>query len=87
MTTDTADWCVSDGNLSICGTRMVETQRHGVGERWCFGCRQRREFVHVVMSPDGPSYYGPHPAIRCATCNTTDSDLFPGRYREWDEDR
>jgi hypothetical protein len=65
---------------------MREAARHPVGVRWCFHCRARRHFDHVIHQPTNPdSYYGPRASIECAWCHTTDSDLFPGRYREWEE--
>jgi hypothetical protein len=72
---------------AICGDRMEETHRRPDGERWCFVCRKRTAFDYVVMMPvidrENPSYYGPTSSIECATCHTDDSDLFPGREREW----
>ena len=81
-----ADWCASAGPLTICGTRMVEHSRRSEGIKWCFACRKRVEFHYIVMAPNGFSYYGPHAVIKCANCNTTDGDLFPGWQREWEED-
>ncbi len=70
---------------------LEETFRRPDGDvRWCFECRARRQFVYIVMSPIQPddpedwSYYGPSASIRCETCDTTDSDLFPGTSREWE---
>lgn len=55
------------------------------GERWCFRCRERREFRYIVRTPIDPmSYYGPLPSVRCSTCDGSDADLFPGRNREWE---
>jgi hypothetical protein len=69
----------------FCGDEMREVRRErDGGERWCFVERKRRAFDLVVTAPVGPSYYGPNPSIRCASCGTTDADLFPGRVREWD---
>ena len=76
-----ADWCASDGSLSICGTRMIEYSRESMGERWCFHHRKREEFFHVVMAPDGLSYYGPRDDVVGPTGECT--DLFPGWSREW----
>lgn len=73
----------------VCGSGPVEeTAREPDGEpRWCFKCRTRREFAYVVKSPTTEQgwWWGPVRSIRCATCDTADGDLFPGRYREWDE--
>lgn len=55
-----------------------------LGERWCFRCRKRREFLYLVTADVEPSYYGPNPSVRCAECNLVDGDLFPGREREWE---
>jgi hypothetical protein len=80
-----ADWCVGDSNLVVCGTRMKEYSRTSEGIRWCFACRKRVEFQRVVTIPDGMSYYGPSISIDCTNCGAYDGDLFPGRYREWVE--
>lgn len=83
----TADYCeqISPGVI-VCGTRMAESDRLPEREAWCFRCRKRRQFVRVVMVPNGMSYYGPTVDIRCGSCGLIDGDLFPGRYREWMED-
>lgn len=52
--------------------------------RWCFTCRKVREFRFIVKAPTGMSYYGPEGDIKCGTCRTSDGDLFPGRFREWE---
>ena len=76
---------VLDG-VVICREEMRETVREQDGmERWCFCCRAKRVFEFVVSSPVGISYYGPNAYIECVTCRTTDGDMFPGRYREWEE--
>ncbi len=79
----TADWCATDGLVSICGTVMTEHSRRSEGERWCFHCRKRHEFWWVVMVPDGLSYYGPSAHMDGVTPEC--SDLFPGVYREVEE--
>jgi hypothetical protein len=72
---------------AICGEKLEEVVRRPNGEkRWCFQCRSRRAFEYVVMAPVELSYYGPTPSIRCAHCGHTDSDLFPGRMREWEDE-
>ena len=69
----------------ICREETREVRREQDGEiRWCFHCRKVRTFEFVVSAPTGPSYYGPNAAVQCATCHTTDGDLFPGRCREWE---
>lgn len=80
MSTQTADWCATDGAVAICGTRMREHSRRSEGERWCFHHRRRHEFWWVVMVPDGPSYYGP--SARMEGTGDYCSDLFPGWTRE-----
>ncbi len=69
----------------ILHTPMHEVQRRHDGDaRWCFACRSPRSFERVVTAPEDPmSYYGPTTSIRCAHCGEEDSDLFPGRIREW----
>lgn len=78
-----ADWCATDGQVSICGTRMIEHSRRSEGDRWCFHCRKRHEFFWVVMVPDGLSYYGPTAHMDGVRPDCT--DLFPGCYREIEE--
>lgn len=63
---------------------MEEIHRESDGERWCFKCRKRREFIYTVTAEIEPSYYDPNPAIRCGTCNTYNGDLGFGRIREWE---
>lgn len=60
-----------------------EVYRRDIGEKYCFVCRKRRDFAHIVMAPTGMSWYGPHDRIECTTCKTVDGDCFPGTYREW----
>lgn len=73
--------------VHICyGPPLAEVSRTPHGTiRWCYHCRARRPFELVVLAPTEPSYYGPSPHIECTTCHTHDGDLFPGRYREWEE--
>ena len=80
----TADWCEDYGNVTICGTRMVEYSRRSEGIRWCFHCQTRHEFFWVVMAPDGLSWYGPSAHMEGVKPDCT--DLFPGWTREWGED-
>ena len=80
----TADWCASDGDVIICGTRMMEHSRDSRGDRWCFTCRRRHEFWWVVMVPDGLSYYGPSAHMEGARADCT--DLFPGWERKWTDE-
>lgn len=82
--TATADWIVSDGNITICGTHTVEHSRESMGDKWCFHCRRRHNFDWVVYAPEGFSYYDPHAAVEGVTPEC--SDLFPGWTRAWSED-
>ena len=67
------------------GPAMVEVVNRVDGEtRWCFNCRQPREFRYIVMAPVEPDWYGPHADVKCGHCRTSDGDLFPGREREWE---
>ena len=76
---------LADGG-AICREEMREVRREPDGAvRWCFCCRKHRAFEFVVTAPVGESYYGPNPGVECATCHLRDGDLFPGRYREWEE--
>lgn len=80
-----ADGCVDFGQATVCfGPPMEEYSRKALGERWCFRCRRRRPFDRVVLVPTRPSYYGPEVSVRCENGHD-DGDLFPGRYREWEE--
>ena len=76
-----ADWCETQGNLTICGTRTVEYARDAMGVKWCFHCRTRHEFWWVYYRPDGLSYYGPHAQVEGIERHCT--DLFPGWTRGW----
>jgi hypothetical protein len=75
--------------LHILRTPMEEVARRSEGERWCFRCRKRREFVYVVTRPivrsldDTGSWYGPTHQIECTICRAVDGDCFPGTEREW----
>ena len=69
----------------ICRDKTREVKREPDGkDRWCFHCRKHRAFEYVVSAPVGVSYYGPNVRVECATCHTSDGDLFPGRIREWE---
>jgi len=61
-----------------------EIHREELGERWCFKCRKRRNFIYTVMAEIEPSYYDPNPYVRCEHCGTDDGDCFPGTHREWE---
>lgn len=74
------------GSAIVCYEPMEERKRESDGERWCFYCHKRREFLFIVTAPIGISYYGPNPSIRCSVCDTSDGDLFPGRERTWGDD-
>lgn len=65
----------------------VDMKREGIGERWCFICRKRREYEFVVKRYDCDpidDYYGPWPAYECTHCHK-DGLLFPGYERVWEE--
>ena len=76
----------------VLATPMEEVRRAPDGVRWCFKCRTRRAFDFVVSSPivrsldDAGAYYGPSSRVECTVCRTADSDLFPGREREWSDE-
>ena len=78
-----ADWCVDNGAIAICGTDMKEHHRTTEGVKWCFCCRKRHEFWCVVYAPVGMSYYGPSLCIEGVKDGCT--DMFPGWTRTWDE--
>lgn len=66
------------------GPATREVKRESQGIKWCFSCRNRREFFFTVHAPIVPDYYGPTCDIRCEHCNKSDADLFPGHEREWE---
>jgi hypothetical protein len=78
--------------VHILHTPMEEVSRKPNGERFCFICRKRREFVYVISRPivtsidDTGAWYGPTHQIECGTCHTVDGDCFPGTEREWYDD-
>jgi hypothetical protein len=66
---------------------VKEVARKALGERYCFRCRQRREFVVITLAYDcNPmdDYYGPWGVVECEHGHA-DGDLFPGRWRVWGE--
>ncbi len=78
--------CRDVGGAIVCGPSDVyEHARRPNGEpRWCFKCRAIRSCEFVLRGDREPTYYAPWPSIECVTCGTSNGDLFPGRYREWD---
>lgn len=73
-------------SVHICHEPTEVTHAESVGERWCFRCRTRSDFQFVIHTPVSvESYYDPTPSIRCGTCQRPDTDLFPGRYRDWNQ--
>jgi hypothetical protein len=83
-------------SVHILRTPMEEIVRRPDGERWCFTCRERRDFEYVVEAPvidpaipldeQTGAYYGPTPHIECSVCKTWDGDCFPGTNREWGDE-
>ncbi len=66
-------------------TRVLSVRPDGE-VRWCFYCRRRVLFTRTIHAPvDRLSYYGPHAEIACENGHAN-GDLFPGRFREWEED-
>lgn len=63
-------------------TKVIHRESKGV--KWCFCCRKRTEFFYTLTAEIEPSYYDPNPDIRCSSCDTSDGDMFPGSYREWE---
>jgi hypothetical protein len=59
------------------GPPMEERKREHWQTRWCFKCRKRLSHEAVLMTPIGPSYYGPHWAVECEGCGE-DHVHFPG---------
>lgn len=74
-----------EGGIAICRpNRFEEIHREELDVRWCFICRKRRMFVYVVEREVEPSYYDPHPTIKCVDKGHADGDCFPGQSREWE---
>jgi hypothetical protein len=77
--------CLGTGQAVVCmpgETHVVKSE--GLGERWCFRCRRKVDFLFTVTSEIEMSYYSPWPQVACMPAGHVDGDLFPGRYREWD---
>ena len=70
-------------SLVICRTPMKVVHRESLGERWCFQCRARVEFVYLVWDTVEPSYYEPNPGIECVPRSHNDGDMGFGRIRDW----
>lgn len=71
------------------GSEMIVEREVAHGQRWCFVCRARRNFVLRVYVPRGDadaatldSMCEPVASIACAGGHV-DGDLFPGGSREW----
>lgn len=80
-----------DDQLAIvCGPEMIVEREVPQGQRWCFVCRARRNFVLRVCAPRVDAddavalgaMWGPVASIACAGGHV-DGDLFPGGSREW----
>lgn len=79
--------CLDDGEMV-----EVSRTRHD-SPKWCFKCRSRQEFFEAVLHPapgNRSMMAWPSLITVCGNCNTEDSDLFPGNYREerdpyWEE--
>lgn len=71
----------------ICGPssyRLVSLTTERVS--WCFHCRARRAHLREIHRPTDIEgmWWGSTVRVRCAACRTTDGDMFPGTWREWD---
>ena len=70
-------------DVHILYTPLEEVRRDALDVRWCFTCRDRRQFMFVVKRPTEPlSYYGPIGEVMCSRCGTINGDLGFGRERE-----
>ena len=89
MLVNDAGECI--GHITIIPTADERREPHGE-PRWCFRCRKVQPFDYVMTIPvcehidDSGCWYGPTFSVECAVCHLTDGDLFPGRYRVWEED-
>lgn len=73
-----------DRGGAICGPGpMRVASRKSLGIKWCFRCRNRREFQHIIKTPTTPGYWGLAATVECGHCGAVDGDLFPGQAREW----
>ena len=79
------------GRVTICrGPEMHEVKRWDEGIHWCFVCRKRVQFWQIVKAPsmeDLIAWMGFYSHSRTIECERghLNGDLFPGRWREWDE--
>lgn len=53
-----------------------ELRRESIGEKWCFGDRQRLEHEAILLDYEEPSYYEPVWVLRCSKCGK-DRTEFP----------
>lgn len=80
---------MTNGHILRIPTQEIVRRPDGI--RYCFRCRKHRRFDYVVDAPivedldDTAAYYPPNPHIECTECGERDSDLFPGREREWED--
>ena len=67
--------------------RIRVTEEPFKEDAWCFTCRARRDFVWFVYRVPGDTieYCDPYGRVECIECRTEDSDLFPGRSREYED--
>lgn len=52
---------------------------------WCPIDSPRNEQGEGAVEFNTGAWYGPSTQIECCVCHLTDGDLFPGRYREWED--
>lgn len=69
--------CARSGNLTVCRPSSWKVfSRTAVGDKWCFGCRERLPHDWVVEGEDGISYYDPVGRFDCSRCHR-DRTTFP----------
>lgn len=64
-----------DSGLTICTSPSKVAKVVEVGERWCFRCRKRRQFVDELLVSSSP-WYDPMWSRKCERGHL-DGDLFP----------
>jgi hypothetical protein len=52
-----------------------------VGERWCFGCRQRLPHTLRILCDEEPSYYDPIAVLACDRCGKDRTEFPRGEWR------
>lgn len=77
--------------IYVCGAPMTERKRWDEGVMWCFHCRKRVQFWQVLLVASKEAieasmgFWTHTRRIECEHGHLN-GDLFPGRWREWDDE-